>query len=36
VQAPDKYELVINLKTPKALGITIPQALLVTADDVIE
>jgi putative tryptophan/tyrosine transport system substrate-binding protein len=36
VQAPDKYELVINLKTAKALSITIPQALLVTADDVIE
>ena len=36
VQAPTKYELIVNLKTATALGLTISESLLLRAEDVIE
>jgi putative ABC transport system substrate-binding protein len=36
VQLPAKYEMTVNAKTAKALGLTVPQSILLRADEVIE
>jgi putative ABC transport system substrate-binding protein len=36
VQFPVKFEMAVNLKTAKSLGLTVPQSILLTADEVIE
>ena len=36
VQFPTKFEMIVNLKTAKALGLTVPQSILLSADEVIQ